>query len=49
VDLLDARNSDLARRVDELARLRFGLAGGNALDRGPAARRLAWLVEGRWT
>src|ERR1700743_1275209 len=29
VDLLDARNpSDLARRVDELARQRFGLAAG---------------------
>jgi len=29
VDLLDARNhSDLARRVDELAQLRFGLAAG---------------------
>ncbi len=29
VDLLEARNnSDLARRVDELARLRFGLAAG---------------------
>ena len=29
VDLLDARNhSDLARRVDELARARFGLAAG---------------------
>ena len=29
VDLLDARNhSDLARRVDDLARLRFGLAAG---------------------
>src|SRR5271156_5627660 len=44
VDLLEARNhADLARRLDETARLRFGLvAGGIAIERpggGPAGWR----------
>ena len=50
VDLLDARNhSELARRVDELAQLRFGLAAGVVAiedsGRVPAGWRL--LVEGQ--
>jgi uncharacterized protein YigA (DUF484 family) len=50
VDILEARNhSDLARRVDELAQLRFGLAAGVvALEdsgRVPAGWRM--LVEGQ--
>ena len=50
VDLLEARNpSDLAYRVDELARRRFGLAAGviavEAEDRSPAGWRR--LVEGQ--
>ena len=50
IDLLEARNhSDLARRVDDLARLRFGLeAAAIALegpDRAPAGWRL--LAEGQ--
>jgi uncharacterized protein YigA (DUF484 family) len=49
VDLLDARNhSDLARRVDELARARFGLAAGVIAlesDGPPAGWKL--LVEGQ--
>ena len=50
VDLLDARNhSDLARRVDELARQRFGLAAGViALEtegKPPAGWKM--LVEGQ--
>lgn len=50
VDLLDARNlSDLARRVDDLARTRFGLAAGmialECEDLPPAGWRP--LVEGQ--
>jgi uncharacterized protein YigA (DUF484 family) len=50
VDLLDARNhSDLAMRVDELARNRFGLAAGvialETADHAPAGWRM--LVEGQ--
>ncbi|MDB5422761.1 MAG: hypothetical protein JWQ29_177 [Phenylobacterium sp.] len=50
VDLLDSRNhSDLARRVDELARARFGLAAGiialETEDRPPGGWRM--LVEGQ--
>ena len=50
VDLLDSRNlSDLARRVDELARARFGLAAGvialETDDHRPAGWKL--LVEGQ--
>jgi uncharacterized protein YigA (DUF484 family) len=49
VDLLDSRNhSDLARRVDDLARNRFGLAAGVIAleaDRPPAGWKM--LVEGQ--
>jgi uncharacterized protein YigA (DUF484 family) len=50
VDVLDARNhSDLARRVDELAQQRFGLAAGvialETESRPPAGWRM--LVEGQ--
>ena len=50
IDLLDARNhSDLARRVDELARARFGLAAGvialETEDHPPAGWKR--LVEGQ--
>ncbi|HWA62604.1 MAG TPA: DUF484 family protein [Caulobacteraceae bacterium] len=50
VDLLDARNhSDLARRVDELARLRFGLVAGAVALEGPGRTPAGWrpLVEGQ--
>lgn len=43
IDLLDARNhSDLARRVDECARLRFGLAAGALALEKPGAVPLGW-------
>ena len=50
VDLLDARNhSDLARRVDDLAQHRFGLAAGvialESAERVPAGWKM--LVEGQ--
>jgi len=50
VDLLDSRNhSDLARRVDDLAQARFGLAAGiialETDDRPPAGWKM--LVEGQ--
>jgi uncharacterized protein YigA (DUF484 family) len=49
VDLLDSRNhSDLARRVDDIARQRFGLAAGVIAlecERPPAGWRM--LVEGQ--
>jgi hypothetical protein len=50
VDLLDARNhSDLARRVDELARQRFGLAAGVIAVETEAHPPAGWkmLVEGQ--
>lgn len=50
VDLLDARNhSDLARRADELATLRFGLAGAVIAIEGPGRAPAGWyeLVEGQ--
>jgi len=50
VDLLESRNhSDLARRVDELARLRFGLAAGAVALEGPGNVPAGWkaLVEGQ--
>ena len=50
VDLLESRNhSDLARRVDELARLRFGLAAGAVALEGPGRVPAGWraLVEGQ--
>lgn len=43
VDLLDARNhADLARRVDELAQVRFGLAAGVAALEGPERTPAGW-------
>jgi uncharacterized protein YigA (DUF484 family) len=50
VDLLESRNhSDLARRVDELARLRFGLAAGAVALEGPGHVPAGWkaLMEGQ--
>jgi len=50
VDLLDARNhSDLARRVDELARQRFGLAAGVIALETDGHPPAGWkmLVEGQ--
>jgi uncharacterized protein len=44
VDLLEARNlSDLARRVDDLARLRFDLAAGAMALEGPGEAPAGWL------
>jgi uncharacterized protein len=43
VDLLDARNhADLARRVDELAQLRFGLCAGVVALEGPERTPAGW-------
>jgi len=50
IDLLDARNhADLRRRLDELARLRFGLAAGVVALEGPGSVPAGWrsLVEGQ--
>jgi uncharacterized protein YigA (DUF484 family) len=50
VDMLDARNhADLARRVDELAQLRFGLAAGVVALEGPDRTPAGWrmLVDGQ--
>jgi uncharacterized protein len=50
VDLLEARNhADLARRVDELAQLRFGLTAGVAALEGPERAPAGWrvLIEGQ--
>jgi uncharacterized protein YigA (DUF484 family) len=50
VDLLDARNhSDLARRVDDLARARFGLAAGIIALETDSLPPAGWkrLVEGQ--
>ncbi|MGI8841259.1 MAG: DUF484 family protein [Caulobacteraceae bacterium] len=50
VDLLESRNhADLARRIDELARLRFGLAAGVVGLEGPGAAPAGWraLVAGQ--
>jgi uncharacterized protein YigA (DUF484 family) len=50
VDLLDARNlADLARRVDELARTRFGLAAGIIAVETEGLPPAGWkhLVEGQ--
>ncbi len=50
VDLLDARNlSDLARRVDDLARSRFGLAAGLIAVESDGLPPAGWrpLVEGQ--
>ncbi len=50
IDILEARNhSDLARRVDELATLRFGLVGATMALEGPGRAPAGWyeLVEGQ--
>ncbi len=50
IDLLDARNhSDLARRVDEMALLRFGLAAGVVVLEGPGRVPAGWhaLIAGQ--
>jgi uncharacterized protein YigA (DUF484 family) len=50
IDMLDARNhSDLARRVDELSVLRFGLAAGVIALEGPNRVPAGWraLAEGQ--
>ncbi|HZZ37464.1 MAG TPA: DUF484 family protein [Caulobacteraceae bacterium] len=50
VDLMESRNhADLARRVDELARLRFGLAAGAVALEGAGNVPAGWkaLVEGQ--
>lgn len=50
VDLLDARNlSDLARRVDDLARARFGLAAGIIAIENDGLPPAGWkhLIEGQ--
>lgn len=50
IDLLEARNhADLARRVDDLAQLRFGLAAGAVALEGPDRAPAGWrpLVEGQ--
>ena len=50
VDMLESRNhADLARRVDELAQLRFGLIGGVVALEGPERTPAGWrmLVEGQ--
>lgn len=50
IDMLDARNhSDLARRVDELSVLRFGLAAGVIALEGPSRVPAGWraLAEGQ--
>ena len=50
VDMLESRNhADLARRIDELARLRFGLAAGVVALEGPGAVPAGWraLVAGQ--
>ncbi|MFZ5670283.1 MAG: DUF484 family protein [Pseudomonadota bacterium] len=50
VELLDARNhSDLARRIDEIAALRFGLVAAVIAIEGPGRTPAGWhaLVEGQ--
>lgn len=50
IDLLEARNhADLARRVDEMAKLRFGLVSGVIALEGPGGVPAGWraLVEGQ--
>lgn len=50
VDMLDSRNhADLARRVDELAQLRFGLVAGVVALEGPERTPAGWrmLIEGQ--
>jgi uncharacterized protein len=44
IDLLESRNqSDLARRVNELSQLRFGLAAGMVSMEGPARVPAGWV------
>lgn len=50
IDLLESRNhADLARRIDELSRLRFGLAAGVLALEGPGGVPAGWraFVEGQ--
>ena len=50
IDLLEARNhADLARRVDDMAQLRFGLTAGVVALEGPGRTPAGWrmLVEGQ--
>lgn len=50
IDLLEARNhADLARRVDELAQLRFGLVAGVVALEGPGRTPAGWrsMAEGQ--
>lgn len=50
IDLLEARNhADLARRVDDLAQLRFGLVAGAVAVEGPGRAPAGWraLAEGQ--
>lgn len=50
VDILDSRNhSDLARRIDEMASLRFGLVGATIAIEAPGRVPAGWysLVEGQ--
>jgi uncharacterized protein YigA (DUF484 family) len=50
IDLLESRNhADLARRVDDLAQLRFGLAAGVVALEGPENTPAGWraLAEGQ--
>ena len=47
VDLLEARNhADLARRIDDIARLRFGLVAGVVALEAPGAVPAGWRVLG---
>jgi uncharacterized protein YigA (DUF484 family) len=49
IDLMEARNhADLARRIDEISRLRFGLVAGAAALEGPGPVPAGWrtLAEG---
>jgi uncharacterized protein YigA (DUF484 family) len=50
IDLLEARNlPDLARRIDDLSRLRFGLAAGVLALEGPGGVPAGWraFIEGQ--
>ena len=50
IDLLESRNhADLARRIDDMARLRFGLAAGVVALEGPGDAPPGWmaLVDGQ--
>lgn len=50
IDLLEARNhADLARRIDDLARLRFGLTAGIVALEGPGRAPAGWrtLAQGQ--